>query len=883
MGPEIIPLEPDPGNTGVGKRTGGFPGRKPEAGRGAVSESPEAVFAFRSPERSCVVKRVQRSAAGALAAIIMLWVTEAASASSLSGHVVDAQTGKPVAASTVRVAESQIGVAAGDDGSFRLDNLPGGWLELVIHHVGYHPWRGMLVPFEQELTIRLEPIVLPGQDIVVTTTRAKRGESPVAFENMSRQEIKKAYYAQDMAQLLTETPGVYAYSENGNNIGNSVLSIRGFPQRRVSVLINGVPLNDPESHEVWWIDLPDLSESLEDAQIQRGVGTTLYGANSMGGTINLLTNYLSPMRQFSVTSGYGSYGTRKFSVSLNSGLIDDRYSMYGRFSRIVSDGYRMNAWVDMWSYFFAAARYDAKWTNRLNIFGGPERAHLTYNGAPRWYMRGDTTYFDTAGVNNGFTTRRPSGNPDVDRRFNPLEWPQETDNFSQPQYQWITEFRPDTNWRLENTAFYIKGRGYYDQLRPAQDYRKYHLSASKVKGQISRRKWVENDFWGFVPRATRRHPGGSLTFGGEVQHLHADHWGEVLSADPAPVTGFTPSQRYYDYEGAKTVVSGFAQEVCSPLAEVTVTSAVQFSFKEYKLYDSRFANAFGQKVSQTTRYNIVSPRLGVTLRPFEDMSLFGSISYNRQEPTNDEIFSASEYGDNANDFFAHYDSATGVGSNPIMKPERLMDYEIGATLIRSRWQVTLNLYDMRFHDEIVYGGGINDNGEPIRANAPSSTHRGIEMSGKADLGMGFNLSGNLSVNDSRFKKFAEYIWTGDTTIMIDRSGNAIVGSPQLLANLRGEYSQRYFAVSARVFGVGRQYIDNSNSRSAAIAPHAVIDIRGDLKLAPLTGSTGLSAYVQINNVLDREYETGGYLDDYGNLLFLPAAKRNFYVGLRAAL
>jgi iron complex outermembrane receptor protein len=741
----------------------------------------------------------------------------------------------------------------------------------------------MLVPFEQELTIRLEPIVLPGQDIVVTSTRATRGESPVAFENMSQQEIKKAFYAQDMAQLLAESPGVYAYSENGNNIGNSALSIRGFPQRRVSVLINGVPLNDPESHEVWWIDLPDLSESLEDAQIQRGVGTTLYGANSMGGTINLLTNYLSPTRQFAVTSGYGSYGTRKFSVSLNSGLIDDRYSMYGRFSRIVSDGYRMNAWADLWSYFFAAARYDAKWTNRLNVFGGPERAHLTYNGVPRWYMRGDTTYFDAQTSDSiawYYTTHRPTGNPDVDRRFNPLEWPQETDNFNQPQYQLITEFRPDTNWRLENTSFYIKGKGYYDQLRFAQKYAKYHLYGSGKASELARRKWVENDFWGFVPRATRRHPGGTLTFGGEIQHLHAGHWGEVLSVDPAPDSGFTPGQRFYDYKGAKTVVSGFAQEVYSPLPKVTLTGAVQYSFKEYRLYDSRFANEFGQKVSQTTQYNIVSPRLGATVQPWEGVSVFGSVSYNRQEPTNDDIFYPQDYGANALDYFRHYDSGTGVARDPIMKLERLTDFEIGASVTRSRWQITLNLFDMLFRDEIVYGGKLNENGDPMSVNAPASTHRGIELSGRADLGMGFDLSGNLSINDNRFDTFTEYGWGGVT---INRSGNVVAGFPKYLANLRAEYAQRYFSIWARLFRAGRQYIDNSNSLDASIPAHSVVNVRGELKLEPVAGWSGLSAYVQVNNLLDREYETGGYVDDYGNLLFFPAAKRNFYLGLRVTL
>ncbi len=826
------------------------------------------------------MERSHRNITVLLALLIALTAAGAAKASSISGRIVDAQTGKPVGAATVRVAESQIGVAAGEDGSFRLDNLPGRWVEIVVHHVGYRPWRGMLVPFDQELTIRLDPVVLRGQDIVVTATRAKRGESPVAFENMSSAQIEKARYAQDMAQLLAENPGVYAYSENGNNIGNSALSIRGFPQRRISVLVNGVPLNDPESHEVWWVDLPDFSESLEDAQIQRGVGTTLYGANSMGGTINLVTNYLSPVRQFAVTSGFGSYGTRKLSVALNSGLIDDRYSMYGRFSRIVSDGYRMNAWSDLWSYFFAAARFDAKWTNRLNVFGGPERAHLTYYGAPRWYMKGDTSYFDAQTPDDVawyYTRHRPTGDPDVDRRYNPMEWAQETDNFNQPQYQLLTEFRPDSNWILENTAFYIKGKGFYDQLRTGQDYAKYHLFGSG-DAEITRRKWVENDFWGLVPRLTRRHVGGTLSVGGEFQHLLANHWAEVLSVSPAPDSGFTPQQRYYDYKGAKTVASGFAQEVYNITPRLTLTGAVQYSFKQYKLYNDRFTNAYGQLVSQKTNYSILSPRIGATYQPTEEISVFGSVSYNRQEPTNDEIFTPSNYDDNANDFFAHYDSATGVGTDPVMRPERLMDYEIGGSLTRDRWQVTLNLYHMRFHDEIVYGGKLNDNGEPIRANASASTHQGIEVSARADLGGGFKASGNLSLNDNTFDEFIEYGWANDT---INRAGNTIGGFPKYLANLRGEYSDLYFGISARLASVGRQYIDNTESADAAIEPHTTMDVRGEVKLAPITGWSGLSAYLQINNLFDKKYETGGYGDDYGNLLFFPAATRNFYLGVRA--
>jgi outer membrane receptor protein involved in Fe transport len=180
----------------------------------------------------------------------------------------------------------------------------------------------------------------------------------------------------------------------------------------------------------------------------------------------------------------------------------------------------------------------------------------------------------------------------------------------------------------------------------------------------------------------------------------------------------------------------------------------------------------------------------------------------------------------------------------------------------------------------VYGGQLNDNGEPIRANAPSSTHRGIEVSGRADLGMGFDLSGNVSINDNTFDKFTEYDWSGGT---IDRSGNVIAGFPKYLANMRCGYDGQHSSVSAHLFRAGRQYIDNSNSPEASIAPYTVVSVRYEIKLEPVTGWGGLSTYIQVNNLLGREYETGGYLDENGNLLFFPSARRNFYLGLRANL
>jgi iron complex outermembrane receptor protein len=807
---------------------------------------------------------------------------------SITGTVIDAETGEPVVAATVRISGTGIGVMSGEDGRFELNVVRADDADLVVQHIAYRLWRRSLDALETPAEIRLTPVVLPGQDIVVTSTRAVRGQSPVAFDNITEEEIRQSYYAQDVPQLLQESPSVYSYSDNGNAIGYSYMSIRGFSQRRVSVLINGVPLNDPESHEVYWIDLPDLPASIEDAQIQRGVGTTLYGANSIGGTVNLQTDHYSPVRDFKFTSGFGSYDTRKFSIEANSGLIDERYTLYGRYSRIVSDGYRNDAWTDLWSYFFAAARYDEKWTNRVNLFGGPEQTHLAYTGVPRFYLEGDVAAYNASDEAKLFSSTPPTGDPDVDRRYNQFEWDGATDNFNQPQYQWLMEYRPDSNWLFENTLFYIKGKGFFDELWYFVDLPYFQLDPFEtdtgtvtVSEQTWPRLWVENDFWGVIPRVTRTHTHGALTVGAEFQRHRSLQWGEVQSVRPAP-PGFVPGHRYYDYKGRKMVLTGFAQEVYTPVPEITLTGALQYSFKRYEVTDNQIPNLYGQTVTHTTDYSFISPRFGVMVRPRPDLSVFGSVSYNEQEPTNREVFNPADPYANAESFFENYNAATGVGDDPIMKPERLIDYELGAAVSRARWRVEINGYYMIFKDEIVPNGQISQiDGLPIRANAPSSTHRGIELAVEAHPHERITVRGNLAINDNTFDEFTEYLWDGST---VDRSGNVIAGFPEHLANLRVTYEDDYFMVSGRMFRAGKQYIDNSNSPETEIDPYTIFNARGELKLEQLFPYPGLTLFVQVNNVLDEEYETGGSIGWLSGLpLFVPAAKRNFFAGIRAGL
>ena len=253
-----------------------------------------------------------------LITLCVLLLTAPIFGASLSGVISDSETGEPVPGAIVKLVGYEIGTVSDDNGRFNLDGLPLGERQIAVSQTGYNITKTRVNVGQQlTLNIELEPKIFKGQDIIVTATRAEKGLTPAAFSNMSNDDIDKSYWAQDTPMLLNSLPNVFAYSDAGNGIGYSYLKIRGFDQKRISVMINGIPLNDAESHEVFWIDLPDFADNVQDIQVQRGVGSSLYGASSMGGSVNLVTNDFLAVPRLKAETGYGSYNTKKVSISGN--------------------------------------------------------------------------------------------------------------------------------------------------------------------------------------------------------------------------------------------------------------------------------------------------------------------------------------------------------------------------------------------------------------------------------------------------------------------------------------------------------------------------------------------------------------------------------------
>ncbi len=366
-----------------------------------------------------------------------------AQARSVSGRILDAETSSPLPA-RVELLDSQLSVTAGPDGRFTLTLDAGGRGTLVISHPGYYVQRLSADPSAAPvLEVRLTPIVTVSDRVEVTATRVREGADPASFTNIPQEKVAETYWAQDPAVLLSQTvPGVFTSNDSGNGIGYSYFSIRGFGQARTRVMLNGAPLNDAESGELFFIDLADFMSTAGDVQVQRGV----FGLSGLGGAVDFTTASPAVRPSFTLYYGGGSYGTSRLSLLWDSGLVNGAWSFSARYSKIKTDGYRDQSWVDMWNYYLSAAHYGARSRMRLVLFGGPEQTHLAYNGIDRQTLNGGLT-----------------GDPERDRRTNPITWPGEIDNFFQPHYQFVHEVDLSKTTRFSQTLYAFQGDGYYDQ------------------------------------------------------------------------------------------------------------------------------------------------------------------------------------------------------------------------------------------------------------------------------------------------------------------------------------------------------------------------------------------------------------------------------------
>jgi len=775
------------------------------------------------------------------------------------GAVVERESQNPLPGAHVLLIGTAFGAATDQNGQFHFKEIQPGMYDIRVSFVGYATRTSKVSVNSGEttsLSIEMDATILPGQQITVTATRGRKRETPATFSTLEKQDIRDRYTTQDIPVLLSELPSSTWYSESGNGIGYTYLNIRGFDARRVAVMVNGIPQNDPEDHNVYWLDFPDLAASLEDIQVQRGAGSAFYGPPAIGGSVNLATSSFARERSAEFSAGYGSFNTRRFSVSLFSGLIDDRWAIHARLSKVLSSGYRDKSWIDFNSYFFGLQRVDETMTTRINFYGGPISDGLAYYGIPK----------------------EDTGDRDR-RRANPIKRPEEMENFSQPHYELFHEWRLNPALTLNNTFFLMLGEGFFDydgSWAPLSYYRisprvgdpdTMYLPGALIRAEVS------NKQYGWLPRLSWRHEGGEMMVGGEFRLHRSVHWGRLQwSTELPPWVRY--DDRYYEYRGAKDIVSLYIHELYSVRPDCTLMADLQYSYNKYRLYDEKFIGT-----DFTVPYHFINPRLGVNYNFDRRWNAYMSAAYTSREPRLKNLYDAAEASTPPSlgrvvPQFELGSDGTYDFTRPLVRPESLFDLEIGGGFTSNATHVMLNAYWMEFSDEIVKSGQVDRFGQPVTGNADRTMHIGLELSGRTRMENGLEFSGTATVSRNRFIGMNDYS-TG-TPVALD--GNPIAGFPDMLANGRVTYRTGGFSVSLFARFVGKQYTDNLQDEANTVDPCFVTDAGMSYQFDGLPGGTKAEVKLQVNNVFDVLYAAYGE-----GTQFFVGAERNAFINLAITL
>jgi iron complex outermembrane receptor protein len=820
------------------------------------------------------------------AIVLLAALPAAAQNGTIKGTVFDSESKQALSGASISIAGTTLGATTFSDGTFVVDNVPAGRVVIDVTYVGYNPFRTELeitAGKSTGTTIFLDPVAIPLMPVIVTATTAKERQTPATFSNMNRLEIKNRSFTQDVPAVLAELPSIITYSENGNDMGYTHLIMRGFDQRRIAVMVNGIPQNDPEDHDVYWIDMPDLMSFTQNVQVQRGAGNDFYGPGAIGGSVNFVTTPSSSKPGVSITTAYGfqRFGdldrtilnTHKYDLTLNSGLIDQKYSLYGNFSMMNSSGYRDHSWIDLQSYFIGAARFDDNMTTRIHVYGGPITDGLAYNGIPKFYndnlslRRINYNYFDLNGT----------GTAVADSTFRK---DQENESFSQPHYEILNEWKISPTVKLYNTFCYMQGDGYFDY---DGDWVWYDPNATNWFHQVVGydtsfgstnfnsmllRGFVGNKQWGWLPRVEIEQGYGSLTIGGELRIHRSIHYGTIRYASVYPAN-YDPNFRFYQYNGQKDMASIYGHELLNLDEQTTLMADLQFAYNRYGFVDEKFLdNSF------SVPYFFVNPRIGINENFTQELNAYASLSYTSREPTLRNLYAGEDaYFGAKPEFEGSIDNglATYDFTKPLAKPEHLLDLELGTAYNSQSGKYSVSLYWMEFRDELVDNGKLDIFGVPVTGNADQTRHLGIELTARQKLSEHFDASGNLTLSRNRLIKYQDYDANGQ---LVSLDGNPISGFPDILANVRLAYHSEAASLAISGRHVGSFYTDNTKNDQNKVDAYTVFDLDGSYEIRRDASGLSLTVRAQVRNLFNTLYMASGQ-----GIEFFPAAERNYTIAL----
>lgn len=746
---------------------------------------------------------------------------------------VTTEEGNPLTGAGITIENTFLGTHSGTDGAYRLEGLKDGRYMVRVSFIGYEPEIiEVNLNGEAVLNISLAQKSILAGEVIINATRAG-SRSPLAYTSVGNELISKQNSGPDIPYLLSLTPSLVETSESGNGIGYTSLRIRGTDANRINVTIDGIPLNDPESQKVFWVDMPDLASSIDNIQVQRGAGTSSNGAGAFGATLNMQTRNPGnePFAQISAT--LGSYNTSRKLISAGSGLLADRFAFQLRLSETKSDGYIDRTGSDHRSAFINGVFRTRRSHLKANIILGEEHTGIGWWGVPGELLAVDRKY-------------NPAGEY-TDENGNVRYYENESDNYNQNHFQLIYDLQMNNNLSLSSAFHYTDGKGYYEEFKEDRTLSDYGLPDIVIDdnqitvSDLIRRKWMENDFYGLVYSLKYKKEKLNTTFGGGANYYSGDHFGEIIWMKYAG--NIEKDHQWYFNNGEKGEISFFGKADYFVTEKISFFADLQFRYINYKMSGE---DDDLKDLDQKHHYGFFNPKAGLFYSVNPNQDLYLSFSVANREPTRSDFKEA----------------AGDPDATP--RSETLYDTEMGYKLRSEKYSAILNLYAMLYKDQLVPTGELSSTGYSIMTNVEKSHRLGIELIAAVKPASFMNFDFSLTLSRNKISDFTEYYIDYNTSDWSEEYKSKNLGtvdiaySPSVVSS--GDINFSILKnTELHIIGkyVGKQYFDNTMNSDRMIDPYFVSNLRIDFN-PDIRKIRNAGFQLLINNIFNTKYESNAY-------------------------
>lgn len=746
---------------------------------------------------------------------------------SITGNVIDKENHESLIGAHISLKELRLVTISDESGNFRFEDIKKGTYTIEATYLGFNDYTSEIkIDKDVKIKIGMTANYIMEDEVIVTASRVGE-KTPLTYSEIDSEELRRSNQGADLPFLLQNTPSVIVTSDAGAGVGYTGMRIRGSDLTRINVTLNGIPVNDAESNLVYFVDLPDLASSVDNIQIQRGVGNSSNGAAAFGASINIKTDEQTTEPFARLSSSVGSFNTLKNTINFSSGRNANGFNFNGRISKINSDGYIDRAYSDLFSY-----QLSASWSNKNNflkfmIMNGKEETYQAWNGTPK----------DSLSTNPTFN---PSGMMyDKDGNFIGY-YKNEIDKYDQTYYQLHYAHNFSPNLTLTASAFLTTGKGYYENYKNDKKFSSYGLPAFAIGDTLIERlnliqqKWLDNKYYGFNISLNQKVGRFDINYGGSWNRYDGDHFGIINWAE----YGVPLNYRWYDNIGNKEFYNIYVSANFELNKHLNFYAEMQYRHIDYKI-EGKHDDL--NDITQRHKFNFWNPKGGIFYSINDNNSAYFSVAYSNREPNRDIYTDADE---TQRERITH---------------EKLIDYELGYSYRNRKMSLNTNIFYMDYKDQLVMTGEINNVGNTIMTNVDKSYRLGFEGSAAFQFNRYFALDFNFALSQNKILNYVEFVdnydadWNYKGQVETNLGSTDISFSPNVIGGLNFKVTPiNHLDITFQEKYVGRQYIDNSSNLSRSLDPYFISNININYEWKQSLFKE-LNFNLSINNIFNSRY------------------------------